>query len=333
MATVPVENTVEIPPLPLLRPAPPDIASLKEAGDIDRLTRLLSHPDPGVQWQAAEALAGLGKPATRSLLGELDHPDPEVRLGVIEALGDIGDPSVVPALVQLLGGEKSSEVRWAVTLALGNTGDPAAIPPLAQALRDPDKYVRFGAAMALGKLGWEPAGEDRAFLLIARQEWDSLPALGASATHPLLQATRDRDPAIRARAVDLLGALGDARGADACDLVLRDPDSEVRWRAFLALPRCGIPLMHLPLGLVRRQRAWKSPAVAALLNLFFLGLGYSYLERWYGLVIFQVNMTLVVLASLVVGPSYPYLASYAVSALFAVQTWFLANRLVAERMG
>jgi HEAT repeat protein len=324
---------VELSPLPLLRPAPPDIPTLRESGDIDGLIRLLSHPDQGVQEQAARALATLGEKATRYLTLELDHVDPGARLGIVEALGEIGDPTAVPSLVRALSLEKSGEVRWAIALALGNAGDPAAIPPLVQALRDPDKYVRFGTAMALGKLGWEPSGEDRALLLIARQEWDSLPALGAWALQPLLWATRDPDPSIRARAVDLLGALGDARGADACDLVLRDPDSEVRWRAVLAFPRCGIPLMHLPLGLVRRQRTWKSPAVAALLNLFFLGLGYSYLERWYGLVIFQVNMTLVVLASLVVGPSYPYLASYAVSALFAVQTWFLANRLVAERMG
>ena len=319
--------------IPLIRPAPPDIASLKAAGDLDGLIGLLSYPDPRVQEQAARALATFGVQATRSLLGELDHADPKARLGVAEALGDIGDPLAVPSLTRALAGEKSSEVRWAIALALGNTGDPAAIPPLVQALGDPDRYVRFGAAVSLGKLGWEPAGEDRALLLIARQEWDSLPALGADATHPLLRATRDPDPAIRARAVDLLGTLGDARGADACDLVLRDPDSEVRWRAVLAFPRCGIPLMHLPLGLVRRRQTWKNPAVAALLNLFFLGLGYSYLERWYGLVIFQVNLTMVVLASLVVGPLYPYLASYTISAFFAVQTWFLARRLIAERMG
>lgn len=324
---------MEFRPPPLLRPAPPDIPALRDAGDIDGLIGLLSHPDPGVQEQAARALATLGEWATRYLLGELDHFDPKVRLGIVEALGDIGDPSAVPALVELLSREQSSELRWAVTLALGNTGDPDAAIPLVQALRDPDKYVRFGAAMALGKLGWEPSGEDQAFLLIAKQEWDSIPALGPSAANPLLRATRDRDPAIRAQAVDLLGALGDARGADACDLVLRDPDSEVRWRAVLALPRCGVPLMHLPLGLVRRPRRWKSPAVAALLNLFFLGLGYSYLERWYGLVIFQVNMTMVVLTSLVVGPLYPYLASYIISAFFAVQTWFLARRLTEERMG
>jgi HEAT repeat protein len=324
---------VELSPLPLLRPAPPDIPTLRESGDIDGLIRLLSHPDQGVQEQAARALATLGEKATRYLTLELDHVDPGARLGIVEALGEIGDPTAVPSLVRALSLEKSGEVRWAIALALGNAGDPAAIPPLVQALRDPDKYVRFGAAMALGKLGWEPSGEDRALLLIARQEWDSLPALGAWALQPLLWATRDPDPSIRARAVDLLGALGDARGADACDLVLRDPDSEVRWRAVLALPRCGIPLMHLPLGLVRRPRKGKSPVVAALLNLFFLGLGYSYLERWYGLVLFQVNMTAVVLASLVVGPLVPYLTSYVISAVFAVQTWFLARRLAEERMG
>jgi hypothetical protein len=324
---------VELSPLPLLRPAPPDIPTLRESGDIDGLIRLLSHPDQGVQEQAARALATLGEKATRYLTLELDHVDPGARLGIVEALGEIGDPTAVPSLVRALSLEKSGEVRWAIALALGNAGDPAAIPPLVQALRDPDKYVRFGTAMALGKLGWEPSGEDRALLLIARQEWDSLPALGARALQPLLWATRDPDPSIRARAVDLLGALGDARGADACDLVLRDPDSEVRWRAVLALPRCGIPLMHLPLGLVRRPRKGKSPVVAALLNLFFLGLGYSYLERWYGLVLFQVNMTAVVLASLVVGPLVPYLTSYVISAVFAVQTWFLARRLAEERMG
>jgi HEAT repeat protein len=314
--------------------AEPDIPGMKEAKDVPGLVRLLSHPDTGIQWKAAEALGALGKPALDDLVRELAHPDSRVRLGIIEAVGEIGDPRAVRPLVRLLGEEKSREVRLAAALALGNTGDAAAATTLVQALRDPDKYVRFGAATALGKLGWQPAsGEEQALLLIARDEWDSLPALGAAAVHPLLWATRDVDPAIRAKAVGSLGTLGDARGADACDLVLRDPDSEVRWRATLALPKCGIPLKHLPLGLVRRPRAGKNPFIAALLNLFFLGLGYSYLERWYGLVIFQVNMTAIVLASLVWGPFLPSLASYSFSALFAVQTWFLARRIAKERMG
>ncbi|MDD1663996.1 MAG: HEAT repeat domain-containing protein [Methanomicrobiales archaeon] len=318
---------------PLIR-RQPDISSMKEAKDTRGLIRLLSHPDFEIQWRAAEALGTLGDTALDDLIRELGHHDTGVRLGIIEALGDIGDPRAAPALQGILSGDPGIEIRWAAALALGNMGgDAGTIRSLVKAFGDPDKYVRFGAATALGRLGWEPGSdEERAFSLIARQEWPSLRSLGARATHPLLQATRDRDPSIRARAVDTLGELGDARGAEACDLVLRDPDSEVRWRATLAFPRCGIPLMHLPVGLVRRPRIGKSPFIAALLNLFFLGLGYSYLDRWYGLVIFQVNLTAIVLASLVWGPLLPYLASYSLSAVFAVQTWFSARGVAEEGM-
>jgi len=314
-------------PLPWFRPARPDIPALQAAGDIDGLVRLLASPDPDVPWQAAGALAGLGTAATGRLLGEIDSLDPGVRLGVVEALGEIGDPAAAVPLLGVLAGDESGEVRWAAALALGNLGGKEAVPSLVQALGDPDKYVRLGAATSLGRLGWEPAGdEERASLLIARQEWGSLRPLGAGAYRPLLRATRDRDPAIRVRAVDALGELGDVQGSEACDLVLRDPDSEVRWRATLALPRCGIAHGRLPMGLVRRPRQGKSPLVAAALNLLFLGLGYSYLDRWYGLVLFQVNLTVIVVASLVWGPFLPYLASYSVSALFAAQTWFSARR-------
>jgi HEAT repeat protein len=320
-------------PLPFLIRRPPDINSFVEAGDTRGLIRLLSHPDPDTQWRAAEALGALGGPALDDLIRELGHHDTRVRLGIIEALGDIGDPRAAPALQGILSGDPGSEIRWATALALGNLGDTGAIPPLVKALGDPDKYVRFGAALALDRLAWDPGtDEEKALLLIAKQEWPSLPSLGAGATHPLLQATRDRDPGIRARAVDTLGELGDARGAEACDHALRDPDGGVRWRATLAFPRCGIPLMHLPMGLVRRPRIGKSPFIAALLNLFFLGLGYSYLDRWYGLVIFQVNLTAIVLASLVWGPLIPYLASYSLSTVFAVQTWFSARGIAEEGM-
>ncbi|HUK93122.1 MAG TPA: HEAT repeat domain-containing protein, partial [Methanomicrobiales archaeon] len=311
-----------------------DIPSMKDAGDIQGLLRLLSHPDPDTRWKAAEALGSLGEQALEDLLGEVDHHDPEVRLGVIEALGEIGDPRAVRPLLAILAGDPDGEIRWATALALGNLGGTHAIPGLVNALGDPDKYVRFGAAVALETLAWEPdSEEDRARSLIAKQEWSSLPFLGTPATLPLAEAARDRDPAIRARAVETLGEIGDPRGAGACGLVLRDPDSGVRWRATLASPGCGIPPMHLPLGLARRPRTGKSASIAALLNLFFLGLGYSYLDRWYGLVIFQLNLTAVVLASLVVGPLLPSLASYSLSAAFAVQTWFSARRMAEGGMG
>jgi hypothetical protein len=308
--------------------AGPDIPSMKEAKDARGLIRLLAHRDPDIQWRAAEALGSLGEPALEELLRGLGHRDVRVRLGIIEALGGIGDPRAVRPLIGLLSGDTSSEIRWATALALGNLGDTGAVGALGDALKDPDKYVRLGAAMALERLGREPpGGEERALFLIARQDWSSLPALGPQASEPLLRATRDRDPGIRARAVGILGEIGGPGARGACDTVLRDPDGEVRWRATLAFPRCGIPLMHLPMGLARRPRHGKSPVIAAFLNLFFLGLGYNYLDRWYGFLLFQLNLTAIVLASLVWGPLLPYAASYTLSAPFAVQTWYAARRM------
>jgi HEAT repeat protein len=319
--------------LPRIR-AEPDVPKMKEAKDIRELMRLLSHHDPDVRWRAAEALGTLGKPALEDLLRGLDHHDPGVRLGIIEALGDIGDPRAVRPLLGILSDDGSSEIRWATALALGNLGDSGAAPFLVKALRDPDKYVRLGAALALGRLGWEPAdGGDKAHFLVARQEWSSLPALGREAAGPLVWATRDRDPGIRARAVEALGEIGGPGGGEACDPVLRDPDSEVRWRATLAFPRCGIPLMHLPMGLARRPGPGKSPAVAAFLNLLFLGLGYNYLDRWYGLLLFQLNLTAIVLASLLMGPLLPYAVSYTLSLPLAVQTWYMARGMEEAGQG
>jgi hypothetical protein len=81
------------------------------------------------------------------------------------------------------------------------------------------------------------------------------------------------------------------------------------------------------MGLARRPRPGKNPAIAAFLNLLFLGLGYNYLGRWYGFLLFQLNLTAIVLTSLMVGPLLPYAISYGISAPFAVQTWYLARRM------
>lgn len=319
-------------PLSLPTRHPPDITQMVEAKDTRGLIRLLSHPDFDTQWKAAAALGTLGEPALDDLIGELDHYDVRVRLGIIEALGDIRDPRAVEPLSLILEEDASIEVRWAIALALGNIGDVRAIPSLVTTLGDPDKYMRFGAAIALEMLRWEPAdGDERALMLIAKQDWPAVQRLGPSAVKSLASFIEDGDPAVREAVVDLLGSIGDPRGREVCvlalPLALRDPESEVRWKATLASPRCGIPMMHLPMGLARRTRSGKSPSAAALLNLFFVGMGYDYLDLWYGSVIFQLNLMIVTLASLVWGPLIPYLASYSVSSLVAAQTWHSVNRM------
>ena len=63
-----------------------------------------------------------------------------------------------------------------------NSATPRAAGPLMLALKDPDKYVRYGAALALEKLGKAPGTiKERAFYLAARQDWTALAALGEDA--------------------------------------------------------------------------------------------------------------------------------------------------------
>ena len=173
----------------------------------------------------------------------------------------------------------------------------------------------------------------RALLLIARQEWPSLIPLGSVATGPLLSAARDRDPGIRTRAIETLGKIGDPAEGRCAITPSGTRTGEVRWRAILAFPGCGIPAMHLPMGLARRARPGKAPVIAAFLNLLFLGLGYNYLGRWYGFLLFQLNLTAIVLASLIWGPLLPYAVSYTFSAPVAVHTWYLARGMQEQEQG
>jgi hypothetical protein len=107
---------------------------------------------------------------------------------------------------------------------------------------------------------------------------------------------------------------------------LKDPSSTVRWKAILAAKKCGVPVTHLPRGLSKRPRKGQNPWAAALLNFLFLGLGYNYLGYWWGFLVFMSYMSILVLSQMEWGPFVPYLIVYPVTALFAVQTFFLAKR-------
>jgi len=308
-----------------------EITGLRDAGDARGLVELLSHPDPRVQDQAAGALATLGPRALDPLLSAIRSSRPQVRIGAAEALVPIPDPRAGDALARLVAGDPVDEVRWAAAVAIGEHGDSRLIPPLVQALHDPDKLVRYGAAGALLRLGWTPAGgQERTDLRIALQDWDHAPAEGAEAVNPLTRVLGDRDPGIRAHAVEALGRTAHGDAAGACDRALGDPESRVRWQATLAFPRCGVPLAHLPLGISRRPKTGKNPAVAVFLNFFFPGLGYNYLGAWWGLICFQTIVTIVVLLSLAIGPALPTVLQYSVATLIALQTWLAVRTMPRE---
>jgi HEAT repeat protein len=315
-------------PLPgFLNVRQPDISAMREAHDIKGLISLLDHGNFDVQWHAADALGTMGAGAVPVLLATLNHRSINTRVGAIEALAAIRDARATGPLATLLESEETSEVRWAAAIALGEIGDLHSIPLIVKALRDMDRYVRYGAAKALEQLGWQPETDaEKAYYLLARQDWDGAKKIGKPAISPIITLLKEKHPAIRAKMVELLGSIGGPDAKAACNIALQDGDGSVRWNAVLASRKCGIPITHLPVGLSRRPKSGPSPFGSALLNFFFLGLGYNYMGKWWGFLIFMSYMTLIVFAQLDMGPFMPFILAYPVTAVFATQTYFMAKR-------
>ncbi len=308
--------------------AVPDIGRLKQAGDIPALIRLLDNPDPSVRWHAADALGTCGEKAVPLLLAALQSRSVPVRLGAIEALAAIRNFQAAGPLMDLIGCDASLEVRWAAVLALGEIGVTDAIPFLVPLLRDPNRYLRYGAATALARLGWQPADEaDTAYFLIARQDWEPVRRLGRAALPQLKEIFRDNDPATREHIATVLQQMGDPQAQALCQTALKDRDPHVRWKAVLASMNCGLATNDLPIMVAARKRTGPDPAAAALLNFLFFGIGYNYLGKWWGFPLFMTYMSVLVLAQLTIGPFLPYLIAYPLTAIAGIHTYSLAERM------
>jgi hypothetical protein len=305
----------------------PDIPALVEQKDYRGLIQALRHRNLAVQWQASRALAGLGTEGMDHLLSALRTRNKDIRLGIIEALGEIADPRSVEPLIALLE-NRDNEIRWEAALALGEIGDPRAFGPLEELLRDPDRYVRYGAAVALEKMNWSPEGPgDPAYLAVGKQDWDALIGLGRDAVPALAIAAKDNERTVRLMAVRTLGAIGDERGIPVMYRALRDPDDQVRWEAVLASQKCGISARYLPRALARRPRIRKNPNIAAFLNFVLPGIGYFYLGKWWGLIIFQIDVYATLLLSTMQGQYLTIEYLIPLYAIIAIHAWYIARQM------
>jgi HEAT repeat protein len=308
-----------------------DIELLKRQGNFPALIRLLGNGNADIRQRAAMALGESGSAALPSLVSALHSPRADIRLALTAVLGTMHDSGAVRPLSGILRDDPVTEVRWAAALALGACGSPDAISPLVSGLRDANRYVRFGAALALADLGWSPATEDEAvYRFIAMQDWVHVREMGAAATTPLMDMFRDTDPATRTALSTLIGQMGLTHAPESFQPALTDRNPGVRWRAALAAMNSGIAPQYLPRILAKRERTGPDPAAAAILNFLFLGIGYNYLGRWWGFPLFMSYMTIIVLAQLATGPFLPYLVAYPVTAVIAAHTYYAARR-EAER--
>jgi hypothetical protein len=305
----------------------PDVDTLRQQKDIPALILALRYNDFEIQTSAARALGSLGTEGINELILALRDRNRDVRLGIIEALSVIRDQRAVPPLIELLN-DRSSEVRWETAIALGEIGGPDTTSPLKNALRDPDKYVRYGAASALSKIGWNPVSdEERAFYYVGIQEWQAVKDCGPAAISALSLVLHDQDSSVRLQAIEILGSIGDKKAIPALMQSLRDENADVRWKTVLASPKCGISVMHLPRGLSRRPRLKKNPLIAGFLNFMLPGLGYGYLGKWWGIMIFQIDITATVWLFRYQGEVSSYGLLFPVYLVLAFHAWYIAKKM------
>lgn len=134
--------------------------------------------------------------------------------------------------------------RATAAYALGNMLAESAVPALLDALEDTERDVRAAAARSLGRLCALEAVEPLVEALAARKvppavAGYALVQLGPAALPGLKRLLGHDDQAVRARAAELVGLIGDAGDGRALVLGLSDSSAEVRARAARALGRLG----------------------------------------------------------------------------------------------
>jgi len=270
----------------------------------------------------------MGEIACEPLLKLLMYQKKHVRIGVIEALSDIKSPRSVDPLIRTLLTDDSHEVRWVAALALGEIGDKRAIPSLLVSLKDTNRYVRYGSVKALEQLKWSAETEqDRAYALIALQDWDALQKMGKPAVGPLIDMLGDENPVTRIKIIELLGSRRYDEAKSACETALMDIDPSVRWTAVLAAKKCGITTTRLPLLISRRPWSTPSPFGVALINFLFCGQGYAFLQKWYGTLIFMCYTTIMLIVQLYTGSFFPFIYAYPFTLIVGVHSYYMVKRM------
>ena len=173
----------------------------------------------------------------------------------ILALLDSGE-QIVPALLADPRGEvQAAAAEWA-----GEHPSPPVIERLLEMLHNAAPFTRFTVMDALVRLG--PAAAPALAQAIADGAPASALEVAARIGDPRLRLAvrarlHDADPAVRAWAGRLLGALGDQDDAAATIDLLADPDATVRAAAAVALGRLGYWPATAALAQRLRDPAWE----------------------------------------------------------------------------
>lgn len=195
------------------------VAALNSIGHAslpDRVGPLLDAADRNVR-EAAVRIAGyFGYPGcAERLLARAADPDEGVRAAALEHLPYLDHPRVADVLVEAVGRE-TPRARAAAAHALAAIDTPAAAAALRGALDDPDAWVRYFAAVSLGR----------------RRDSQAFPALAAL-------ARADTAQPVRAAAIEALGAIGGDAAVEVLSAAADGPDDDLAVAALRALGSAG----------------------------------------------------------------------------------------------
>ncbi|MBM3315122.1 hypothetical protein FJY71_04680 [candidate division WOR-3 bacterium] len=222
----------------------PDLLGrLRAAQGLDLLLGHLSEREPEIRAAIARALGRVGTDrAVSGLLDLLRDLNPDVKVAAARALGDLASPAGVDALLDELPDDNPA-VRGAAAEALGRVGDRRAVDSLSRvAADDPAPEVRRAAEGALRRIARHSVSPlVRALAGDSLEEriraMSSLIEQGRTAVMPLTGLLTHDEPAVRASAAEVLGAIGDPACLDALLPLTLDHEGPVRLAATRALGR------------------------------------------------------------------------------------------------
>jgi hypothetical protein len=194
-------------------------------------------------------LSSLDRPQTvliESLIDTIERKAIKKYAAAVSVLGDLGNRDAVPAIIPILR-DPNYRTRKRAAESLGQLGGKEAVAQLASALGDDNGDVRRTVACSLDRLGWVPATDgERASYLVAKQRWSDLRELGEAAIDASLVALNDQsDKGGRKAAVAVLSSIGNARATDALLEASRDKDNAVRQSAQRALEQIETPAAEI----------------------------------------------------------------------------------------
>ncbi len=204
----------------------------------------LENSDPLVRAYAARTLGKLAcKQATDALIKLLDDPDLRVAVNAARGLGELKEKKAVRPLGAMLAKHKSFHARATAAEALGKIGEEDGRDALAQGLLDTSVMVRLQSTRAIAEVMGD---KSQMFCDQMRRDGDRLvraEAVRSYGTAGLVKrapqldeiARTDKDPLMRAAAIEALGQLKDPAVGPLLPPALRDPDFTVAAAAVTAI--------------------------------------------------------------------------------------------------